>query len=79
MKVQLIIINVVFVLVDAYLTVTGYFDFNLIFHNHIMALFLGHSDGYLGLFWLICLLHDVVILNAIILAFYILKKRVERG
>lgn len=75
MKPKILIINAVFAIVDAYLIITGYLNFNLVFHNHIITLFIGHNDAYLGLFWLICFVHDLAIFNLVILIVYFLKKR----
>jgi len=75
---KIFIINLLFTLLDIFLIVTGYFNFNVIFHGHIMNFFLGQSDGYLGLFWLVCLAHDLLIFNAILFAFHFLRKRPKR-
>ena len=54
-------------IVDTYFIVIGALNFNSIFHRHIITIFIGHSDGYLGLFWLVCFVHDLVIFNFMIL------------
>jgi len=76
MKSKIIIINALFAIVDAFLIITGYLNFNSIFHNHIITLLVVHGDGYLGLFWLLCFVQDLLILNLLILIFYFIKKLV---
>ena len=63
-------------IIDAYFIVMGDLDFNSIFHRHIITIFRGHSDGYLGCFWLVCFVHDLVILNLVILTVHFIRKRI---
>jgi len=77
MKLRFLILNFVFMIVDVYFIVMGDLNFNSIFHQHIASIFIGHSNGYLGLFWLVCCIHDVVIFNLIILMGYFVRKRIK--
>lgn len=65
MKGAYVIINLLLAVFDAVLTVTGAFDWNLVAHGHIMDWFRGLGDGALGLFWMVCIVHDLLILNAL--------------
>lgn len=76
MKLKLLIINFVFMIIDAYFIVMGNLNFNSIFHRHIITIFMGHSDGDLGLFWLVCFVHDLVIFNLVILTVQFIRKRI---
>ena len=77
MKLKHLIINFVFMIVDAYFIIVGSFNFNSIFHRHIITIFIGHGDGYLGLFWLVCFVHDLIIFNLIILIVHFIKKQMD--
>jgi hypothetical protein len=79
MKSKILITNAIFAISDSYLIITGYLNFNLIFHSHIIELFVGRGDGYLGLFWLICFVHDLVFFNLVILIIYLFLKMTKRG
>jgi len=68
MKRAFLTINLLFIPIDAILIVTGYFDWNYIVHGHLLDMFVGQGDGKLGLYWLVCMLHDLLLLNALLIA-----------
>jgi hypothetical protein len=75
MKWKLLIFNFGFVIIDAYFIVTGALNFNAVFHPHIISIFRGQSDTLLGWFWLICLAHDLIIVNLMILVGFYVRRR----
>ena len=70
MKRGFVTINLLFISIDAFLIVTGFFDWNHMVHGHLLNLFVGQSDGKIGLFWLICIIHDLLLLNGLLLAIH---------
>lgn len=69
---NLIFITFVFSLISLFLTISGYFNYNYLIHSHILTLFKGKGDGLLGVFFLVCFIHDFIVvflLNFIIYKF----------
>ena len=78
MKWKILIFNFGFAIIDAYFIVMGALNFHEVFHPHIWAIFRGHSDGLLGWFWLICLAHDLVIVNLMIFVVFHIRRRTRQ-
>ncbi len=48
------------------LTIGGFFNYNMIVHQHLMQIF-GHlGDGALGIFFLVCYVHDAIAIFVIL-------------
>lgn len=71
-----ILTSVVLASISLILTIPGVLNYNLIFHFHIVKLFIGTGDGNLGWFFLCCLINDILVIYGILtLVNYLRTKR----
>jgi len=60
------------------LTIGGIFDYNMIVHQHLIQIFGQFGDGALGIFFLLCYLHDSIIIFVILHLTTSLTKKLKR-
>lgn len=61
------------------MNIIGFSNYHLIFHSIILNIFSGKDDGYLGIFFLSCILYDSLIIWLVFILIRIISKSIKQS